>query len=67
MARTLEIPNPHAPTHAVRVIQAESARKGIIAMVVAGISAIVATLCVYAAMSQVHESAAPSQDRAMER
>src|SRR5262245_45039011 len=38
MAKRLEFSNMHAPLHAVRVIQAEGARRGIIAIVVAGIS-----------------------------
>jgi hypothetical protein len=67
VARTLEFSNPHAPTHAVRVIQAEGARKGIIAMVVAGILAIVATLGIYAATSHAHGSAGSAKDRTMER
>jgi hypothetical protein len=53
--------------HAVRVIQAEGARKGIVAMVVAGLSAIVLTLGIYAATSQMHESAGPAKDRTMQR
>ena len=64
MARTLEFPNRHAPWHEVRVIQAENARKGIIAMVVAGVLAIVATLGVYAATTLAHERAL---DRTLQR
>jgi hypothetical protein len=67
MARTLELPNQHAPTHDVRVIQAESARKGIIAMVVAGVLSIVVTLGIYAATTLAHESAGSAKDRTMER
>ena len=67
MARTLEFSDQHAPEHAVRVIQAEGARKGIIAMVVAGLSAIVVTLCIYAATNPVHESSSAPSDPTLER
>ncbi len=67
MARTLEFPDRHAPQQAVRVIQAETARKGIIAMVVAGLSAIVVTLCIYAATNPTDQSSSRPADVTVER
>jgi uncharacterized membrane-anchored protein len=67
MAKTFEFSDPHAATHAVRVIQANAARRGIIAMVVTGIVAIVATLGIYAAVTAAHESTRPAEGHSLGR
>lgn len=67
MVKTWDLANQHAPRHAVRVIQARSAQQGIVAMVVGGISAIVAALCIYAATQPQHERAIPSSTQSAPR